>query len=80
MKLARWLYLNLWKKPKDIRGVAWTVCFYLALMLGFIFWTKVSQRGLLLDGLLWAGAWWLFQYLNSKPRRLGRPLPYRRRR
>ena len=77
----RVLYRELWKKPKDIRGLGWTLTFYAHVLLGFAIATIVCEK---------PGGWQLvlayivvtalLNHLNGRPVRLGRPLPYGRRR
>ena len=76
-----WLHKNFWRDPIEIKGVAYTLTFYIYILLGLAVGSIVCQSP--------GGVWlliafslvsMLLQYFNSKPKKLGRPLPYRRRR
>ncbi|NOT32987.1 MAG: hypothetical protein HOP12_02330 [Candidatus Eisenbacteria bacterium] len=79
--VLKWLYLKTWKEPKDIRGVGWTILFWLTLLNGIVcssYLCRTREGAIALLGFFACSAW--LDHLNSKPKRLGRELPYRRRR
>lgn len=73
--LLRWLYTKLWKEPKDIRGAAWTAALYISIACAF----EIARRGQLLPLAIGLLSLWVMKR-ESKPKRLGRPLPYWRKR
>ena len=61
--------------------MGWTILFWLTLLSGLVVASLLckSREGALALLSFFACSVWL-DHLNSKPKRLGRPLPYRRRR
>jgi hypothetical protein len=81
-KLLGFLYLKLWKEPKDIRGPVWTTALWVYLLCGLYLVDVLyeSHKPVTVPLLCATGAWWVMSWQNGKPKKLGRPLPYRRRR
>lgn len=70
-----WLFEKCWTEPVSIKGWLWTLALYVALGCGVAI-VQAGQVAPLALGLLAL----LVMNWQSKPKKLGRPLPYRRRR
>ena len=77
----RWLYDKLWRTPASIRGVPWTAALWTYLLCGFYLTDVLVQSGkpVLLPLILLTLASFVMRW-QSRPKKLGRPLPYKRRR
>ena len=76
LKVGNWLFQKLWAEPVAIKGWVWTVALFVAVGMGAVI-VQARQLGPLVLLLV---ALWVMNWQDSKPKKLGRPLPYRRRR
>jgi 4-amino-4-deoxy-L-arabinose transferase-like glycosyltransferase len=72
---ANWLSQKCWAEPVAIKGWLWTLALYVSLGCG----VAIVQAGQLAPLILGLIALWVMKH-ESRPKNLGRPLPYRRRR
>lgn len=79
--VLKWLHQRLWAEPKDIKGTVWTLTFYCYVLLGLAVGSIVCRTpGGVFLLIAFSLVSMLLQHLNNKPTKLGRELPYRRRR
>ena len=79
-KFFETIYEKCWKEPASIRGSLWAALWWVRVIAGVVLLQPIVASGHLLTALVLIGAHVALQKINSKPVRLGRPLPYRRRR
>jgi hypothetical protein len=72
--ICRFLWRKCWQEPEQAKGAIWTVAFWV-----FVACFVLLASRQLLAALLMVAAFLVMRW-RSKPKRLGRPLPYRRRR
>ena len=73
--LIRIVLDKLWSEPLQIKGAAFTVALYVCIVCAVV----IAVAGQIIPLLLGGMAFFVMQ-LKSKPKKLGRPLPYRRKR
>ncbi len=76
--MLTWLFEKCWTEPVNSRGPVWTTAFWIFIACAVSL-VRVIPRSQLLTVLLFTGAWLVMRW-QSKPKKLGRDLPYRRRR
>lgn len=74
-RILGWLFEKGWAEPVAIKGWIWTVALYLAIGCA----AAIARAGQVAPLALGLGALWVMKR-ESRPKRLGRELPYRRRR
>jgi len=77
-RIMHWLVQKAWTEPAAIKGVTWTICFWVLVVLGFSATATLFSVGKGIYVPIMGVALVLMKI--QKPKKLGRPLPYRRRR
>lgn len=78
-QIAGWLFQKLWAEPVNSRGALWTACLWIFIACGLVL-LRVIPPTHYLVALIFAVCWLVMRWENRRPKKLGKPLPYRRRR
>ena len=78
-RMLGWLFEKCWTEPVNSRGPVWTTALWIFIACGVAL-LQVVPKTHYLVALIFALAWLVMRWENRKPKKLGRPLPYRRRR
>jgi uncharacterized membrane protein SpoIIM required for sporulation len=78
-RIGGWLFKKCWTEPAQVRGWAWTLAFWVFVLCFVALLQVIPHEYFALPWLILAsGA--VMNWQNRRPKKLGRELPYRRRR
>src|SRR6185436_2681387 len=77
--VLRFIHEKCWTEPERSRGATWTVAFWLCVMC-VVRLCSLMPRTAWPSALVLIACLLVLRWENAKPKKLGRPLPYRRRR